>query len=371
VTLDAPPEVAGLGLAATVIAADGSVSTGESDEPVREGTATYRMPVAGGERLLSMALLTSLDAGLPFEFTLDLRDLSIDGRPLPVDAFEPMTWRGSGGELTGTSLHVTRGSGAVAGGLVPSAPPLPALVSSNATAALGGRFEVTLGAQQFTASRAAEATTFPTVLPTQPFIVVSARALLERAAAIPEAGLSLNEVLASGDADPRPALERVGFRTGTVQRTAPIEDALAQLPQSLAVGLQFASAAAGLCLVVIGVAVGLSMTQRRRDFEFAALRAMGASPRDLAGALLWEQGVLLSFAIVAGLAIGDAALRLMLPYLGRDLGVPFPAPVLVLDTVAIAASLAATVVFTFAGLVMALRSLMRSSVTGVLRGEPE
>nr|MBA3691028.1 FtsX-like permease family protein [Actinomycetota bacterium] len=248
---------------------------------------------------------------------------------------------------------------------------LPALVSSNASAALGERFAVTLGAQQFVATRAAVAATFPTVLPAQPFIVVSAPALLERAAAIPEAGLALNGILATGDTDPLPALRRSGFRIGTVQRTAPIEDALAQLPQSLAVGLQFVAAAAGLGLVVIGVAVSLSVSQRRRDFEFAALRAMGAEPQALARALLWEQGVLLVFAFVAGLTIGESALRLMLPYLGQDLGVPFPPPVLVVDTTALAASVVAIAIASAVGFGVALRALMRSSVTGVLRGEPE
>jgi hypothetical protein len=81
--------------------------------------------------------------------------------------------------------------------------------------------------------------------------------------------------------------------------------------------------------------------------------------------------VLLGFAIVAGLVIGEATLRLMIPYIGRDLGVPFPAPVLVLDTVALAVSIAAIAIATLVGLILSIRALMRSSVTGVLRGEPE
>jgi predicted lysophospholipase L1 biosynthesis ABC-type transport system permease subunit len=113
------------------------------------------------------------------------------------------------------------------------------------------------------------------------------------------------------------------------------------------------------------------VAQRRRDFEFAALRAMGAEPRGLARALVWEQGALLSFAILAGLAIGEGTVRLMLPSFGRDLGVPFPPPVLVVDAVSIAASVAAIVLATAVGLAAAMRALMRSSVTGVLRGEPE
>jgi putative ABC transport system permease protein len=178
-------------------------------------------------------------------------------------------------------------------------------------------------------------------------------------------------VWARGEADPRPALEKVGFVPGPVERTAPIVGALAQLPQSLAVGLQFTAAAAGLGLVIIGVAVGLSIAQRRRDFEFAALRAMGTEPGQLRRAVVLEQAVLLGFAVVAGLAVGYLMLRLMLPYFGRDLGVSFPEPVLVLDTVTLVASVVAIGLATGLGLALSLRSLLRSSVTGVLRGEAE
>jgi predicted lysophospholipase L1 biosynthesis ABC-type transport system permease subunit len=178
-------------------------------------------------------------------------------------------------------------------------------------------------------------------------------------------------VWAHGDADPRPALEKVGFVPGPVERTAPIVGALAQLPQSLAVGLQFTAAAAGLSLVIIGVAVGMSIAQRRRDFEFAALRAMGTEPAQLRRTVVLEQAVLLGFAVVAGLAVGYLMLKLMLPYFGRDLGVSFPQPVLVVDTVTLAASVAAIGLATGLGLTLSLRSLLRSSVTGVLRGEAE
>jgi hypothetical protein len=217
----------------------------------------------------------------------------------------------------------------------------------------------------------ATADTFPTASPGGPFIVVPVRLLLEHAAAIPEPGLALNQVWANGEADPRPGLERAGFVTGTVEKTAPIVGTLAQLPQSLAVGLEFTSAAAGLGLVIIGVAVGLSMSQRRRDFEFAAMRAMGTEPSQLRRALILEQTVLLGFSVVAGLAVGYLMLKLMLPYFGRDIGVAFPEPVLVVDGRALGLSVLAIVVATGFGLWLALGSLLRSSVTGVLRGEAE
>ena len=111
--------------------------------------------------------------------------------------------------------------------------------------------------------------------------MVSVRDLLERQFSIPEAGLTLNEVWANTPGDPSPALEEAGWVPGLVSATAPIEGLLAQLPQSLAVGMNFAAALAGVGLVVIGVAAGLYFTMRRRDYEFAALRAMGTGRRDL------------------------------------------------------------------------------------------
>jgi putative ABC transport system permease protein len=371
VQLDVPPQIAGLHLGATAAADDGEVVTSEADPTLRPGIGSYTIELHGAARLLSVSLLNSDAVDLPFDFTLGVRSLAADGQALDLNAFEPMSWRGSSGELDGSDLHVTRGSGTVVGGLVPRSDALPVLVSGSVADQEGTTFPITLGSQQFQVRRVAEASTFPTILPNGPFVVVSGTALLERAAAIPEPGVALNEVWAHGDADPRPALEKVGFVPGPVERTAPIVGALAQLPQSLAVGLQFTAAAAGLSLVIIGVAVGLSIAQRRRDFEFAALRAMGTEPAQLRRTIVLEQAVLLGFAVVAGLAVGYLMLKLMLPYFGRDLGVSFPQPVLVVDTVTLAASVAAIGLATGLGLTLSLRSLLRSSVTGVLRGEAE
>jgi predicted lysophospholipase L1 biosynthesis ABC-type transport system permease subunit len=188
---------------------------------------------------------------------------------------------------------------------------------------------------------------------------------------VPEAGLTLNAVWATGAASPLPALRADGFIPGTVQRTAPIEGVLAQLPQSLAVGMNFTAAAGGVGLVVIGVAAGLYFAQRRRDYEFAALRAMGAERSQIRRTLILEQALLLGFAILAGLGLGYLMLRLVMPYIGTSLGVSYPPPVLVMDWTSLSVALAAILASTALGLGLATRSLMRSSVTGVLRGEAE
>jgi len=76
-------------------------------------------------------------------------------------------------------------------------------------------------------------------------------------------------------------------------------------------------------------------------------------------------------AILAGAGIGFGVLRLLMPYVGRSIGSAFPPPILVFDWPALAVSLSAIVAASAIGLLAALRALLRSSVTSVLRGEAE
>ena len=64
--------------------------------------------------------------------------------------------------------------------------------------------------------------------------------------------------------------------------------------------MNFVAAAGGAGLVVVGVAAALYFAQRRRDYEFAALRAMGAASGQIVRTLALEQVLLLGFAVVAG-----------------------------------------------------------------------
>jgi ABC-type antimicrobial peptide transport system permease subunit len=248
-------------------------------------------------------------------------------------------------------------------------PPLPALLSPEISRSQGQSFSATVGAQRLDFRQVALADAFPSVL--GDFVVVSTPSLIEAAARIPEPGLALNEVWAMGDRDPRPALRQAGFIPGATQAAGPIIAALAQLPQSLAVGMNFATAVGGLGLVVLGVAVGLYFAQRRREFEFASLRAMGTEPKQITRVLLLEQGLMITFAIVAGAAIGFGILRWLMPYVGRSIGSAFPPPILVFDWPSLAVSLSAIIAATAIGLIAALRALLHSSVTSVLRGEAE
>jgi hypothetical protein len=374
-SLDVPPAAAGLAVSATVLDAEDRAHTAPP-VTVSDGRGTYRIPLTSGTRLLSITLQGDTSLDLPFRFSIGIDAAEIDGAPLPLDGWEPLTWRGSTGELEpnggGYRFRIQIGAGRVVAGLVPHPTAMPAVLSASLAASVGDTFTVTLGGQQIELRQVATAVQFPSTVPNSPFLVVSAPGLLERELAVPEPGLTLNEAWSMGDANPLPALRAAGFIPGiNVLRAAPIEAVLAQLPQSLAVGMNFTAAAGGIGLVVIGVAAGLYFAQRRRDYEFAALRAMGADRGQIRLSLILEQGVLLGFAIVAGLGLGYLMLRSVMPYVGTSLGVSYPPPLLVMDWTSLGIALAAIVIATATGLGLAIRTLMRSSVTGVLRGEAE
>jgi ABC-type antimicrobial peptide transport system permease subunit len=121
----------------------------------------------------------------------------------------------------------------------------------------------------------------------------------------------------------------------------------------------------------VGVAAALYFAQRRRDYEFAALRAMGAAPRQIVWTLALEQLLLLGFAVAAGLGLGYAILRILLPYVGPSISVPVPPPIFLMDWTSLGIAIAAIAAATALAVALSARSLLRASVTGVLRGEAE
>jgi hypothetical protein len=373
IEMEAGREATGLRLTATVVDEDGTVHT-PAPQPIVSGTSTYELPIDGAARLLSITIhRTSLEAAM--NATFDLSSVTVDGRAIPIDGWEPLTWRGSAGSVepegSGIRYEMDAGASDVIGGVVPGSHPLPVLVSPAVASGDGPNFAVTLGGQEIELDPVAQAIQFPSVIPNAPFIVVSGPALLERAAAVPEPGLIVNEVWAQGERSPLPGLRTEGFVPGSVQRTGPIEGFLAQLPQSLALGMNFVSAAGGAGLVIVGVAAAMYFAQRRRDYEFAALRAMGTSPGQIVWTLALEQLLLLGFAVAAGLGLGYALLRLMMPHVGPSISVAFPPPVFLMDWVSLGIAVAAIAAATAIALVLSARSLLRASVTGVLRGEAE
>ncbi len=379
-TAEATKSASGLALEASLLAPGGEVRTAplvaESGTVIQPGTATYTAQVQGATRLLS---IVATEAGVvsgnrPFVLTVtSARMLGGTGPPgIDLGHWAPLGWRGSSGQVQSgghaVTITIAPGVGSVVGGIIPPEEPLPALVSSQVAVQEGTRFDLTLGGATVPVRVVAQARGFPSSV--GDFIVVPLPTLAIDMARVGEPALAVNEVWAMGD-DPRPELRQAGFIPAHTDGARAEVALLSQLPQSLAVGMHFTAAAGGMALVVIGVSVGLYFTQRRREFEFASLRAMGSRSRQVTGALLTEQGAMIGFAVVAGAGLGFAVVRLMMPYFGKAVGAAFPAPVLTVDWRWLALYGAAIAAATIVGLVFALRTLLRSSVTSVLRGEAE
>ncbi|MFE4212290.1 FtsX-like permease family protein [Streptomyces sp. NPDC056844] len=87
------------------------------------------------------------------------------------------------------------------------------------------------------------------------------------------------------------------------------DDPLGAGPQSALLAVAVVAAA----LAAVGFAVGLVGSQRERAAEFAVLRALGAPRRRLARTAAAEQGVLITLALLIGLALGAVLTRAVVP----------------------------------------------------------
>jgi FtsX-like permease family protein len=342
------------------------------------------VPARGAVRLLSIVLVRGEKAPpklIRFQVgpveALGTTGASGDGTSVPISGWQPLLWRSSEGSASQSDQAdsvvslLSPGTGEVVAGLVPPDRDIPVLASPDVVAANQNHFQADVAGARLSFRVVATLPGFPGMPQGQPFIVLAERPLYERTQRVPEPSIGMIEVWATGPRNPARAVRRAGLVVDTVSSTADIEAQLAQLPQSLAVGMHVTAAAGGMVLVVIGVALGLYFGQRRRRFEYAALRAMGTEPGQTMGALVGEQAVLVGFSLVAAFSLGYALLRLMLPYVSQNIGVSFPRVVLVLDWVSLGLFAAAVVGATALGLVLAARSLARASVTSVLREEAE
>jgi FtsX-like permease family protein len=349
---------------------DGSVARVEFGS-LRRSRNTFTASTDRGRRLLSIVLAQTGGGSAPHRIDLRLH-LVASGRSVPLDLWTPLLWRNSAGSVVpggqATRVSLTTGLGNVVAGIVPPEQPIPALVSPGLAGTTPPQFNAMLGGQTLTFRTVGEAQAFPSVI--GDFMAIPLRTTVLYSERVTEPALAVDEVWAMGP-DPRSELRPAGFVPGEETSAARRVAVLSQLPQSLAVGMHYTAAAGGMGLVVIGVAVGLYFTQRRREFEFASLRAMGSGPGQISGVLLMEQGAMTAFAALAGTALGFVVVRLMMPYFGKSLGSNFPPPLMVVDWRSLGLYAAAIAVATGLAVVLSLRALLSSSVISVLRGEAE
>jgi ABC-type antimicrobial peptide transport system permease subunit len=125
---------------------------------------------------------------------------------------------------------------------------------------------------------------------------------------------------------------------------------------------------AGL-FAVIGLAVSASVSARQRRGEFALLRALGLSPRQLSGWLWVENASVVAVAVVAGTALGLVIGWVVLPFVTVSAAGAAPFPPVVVDvpwpSVALLIGVSAgALVIT---LIVLVRAIRRAGIGSVLR----
>ena len=73
------------------------------------------------------------------------------------------------------------------------------------------------------------------------------------------------------------------------------------------------AAGTALTLALVGILLGSWLSARTRLTSFALLRALGSEPAQLAGVLLWEQGIIYALALGLGVVMGFVLAAAVLP----------------------------------------------------------
>jgi ABC-type antimicrobial peptide transport system permease subunit len=126
---------------------------------------------------------------------------------------------------------------------------------------------------------------------------------------------------------------------------------------------------AAVLFAAIGFLVSASISTSERLGEFALLRALGLSPRQLAGWVSGESAFLLAFGFVGGALLGAILAWLVLPFSALtatgERAVPDPAVVVPLEALAVLALLGLGLLAIT--VVVVRRRVLAASVAGVLR----
>ena len=373
VTLDTSAEDTVLDLRATVVKADGSVASSDP-QPLLAGRHTYEIAIGDATRLLSVTF-SRPSATSEIGVSIVVDRLDVGGDPISLDGWTSLPTFGTRGRVhtngAARTIEAKMGIGGSIVGLEPQPPAVPAIVSTDVGAQEGSDLRLWAGYRTVSIHVVGRADAFPGIPPATPFVVASGPTLFALQGAVPDAIQRVDQVWAVGDTDPTAALGDAGFQVGHIVSAQALEARLAEAPQSLAVGLDAAAATAGLGLVIAGVTATLYFAQRRRDFEFASLRAMGTSAPTVRSTIAREQIALVAAASVAGIALGSIVLRLVRAPLLTAVHTVFPTPSIRVDVTMLVTALIVIGVATAIAIVAATRAALRASITTVLRGDPE
>ncbi len=260
--------------------------------------------------------------------------------------------------------------------------PLPVLVDQAFLDRTGAQVGETLHASVFgvpvTLDLVARADAFPPLDQTKPFVLVDGLSLDLARAGAGGSILDADEwwlAAGPGQADAVAAALRSApiSAQDVVDRTAITAD-LSGDPLGLGViGILGLGSLAALVFASIGFLVSATVSISERIGEFALLKALGLSPRQL---LLWlslENLMLLATGLILGTLLGLLLAYLVLPFatLTPTGEPPVPAPVIVVPPEAAVPTIALAAVLVLATVLLAMRQLPAARTSAVLRARDE
>jgi hypothetical protein len=213
-------------------------------------------------------------------------------------------------------------------GAQPPAASLPVLASDAYLDATGSRVgqavDLPLGSGRYPATIVASVHRFPTADPSAPLVVADLPSFEQAALRIEKASYQPDEWWLATRGDGAATADRLRsppWSSLEVVSRAGLARQLRDDPLSLgtigALALGFVVAAA---FAALGFALAAAISARQRLGEFAVLRALGVSARELAAVVLVENGLLIALSLAAGTGLGLGVAWLVLPFLSLDAG---------------------------------------------------
>jgi hypothetical protein len=274
-------------------------------------------------------------------------------------------------------------SRAIRSSTVPSNPETIPAVVSELFLTLGGvqvgdRVASSVAGQRLTLDVIGSVADFPSLDPAKPFAIVDATTL-ERARQATTGQLLATREWWVGVDEARTAAVEKALRESPVNPAEVIgreslARSLASDPVSLGlIGALGLGALAALAFASIGFIVSATVTTSERITEFAILRALGLSARELSAWISLENAFLLLFGLVAGSALGLLLAWLVLPFatLTESGAAAVPTPEIVVPWLAIAPLYGAALVLFAITVVIITRQVRRAGISTVLRSGEE
>lgn len=263
-----------------------------------------------------------------------------------------------------------------------SATTLPAVVGTlfleQSGASVGDSLEVTVSGQHLTMEIVGSTPDFPSLDPAAPFAIVDATTLERARQAMTGQLVGTKEWWLAADEIATPAVEEALRQApiaaeGVVGRGS-LTRSLAGDPISLGIiGALGLGALAALVFASIGFVVSATVTTSERITEFAILRSLGLSVRELAGWISLENAFLLVFGLVAGSGLGILLAWLVLPFatLTESGEAAVPAAQIVVPWLSLAPIYVAALGLFVVTVLLVTRQVRRAEISTVLRSGEE